>query len=45
MKYDLNRMDVFVWLCRDADSILALVNAYRRGDAEEQGRTFDEQIG
>ena len=45
MKYDLNRMDVFVWLCRDADPILALIEAYRRGEAEEHGRTFDEQIG
>lgn len=45
MKHDLNRKDVFVWLCRDADQILASIEAYRNGDAEQPGRTFDEQVG
>ena len=44
MKYDLSRKDVFVWLCRNADEILTAIEAYRRGDAEQPGRTFDEQI-
>lgn len=44
MKYDLSRKDVFVWLCRDADQILASIESYRHGDAEQPGRTFDEQI-
>ena len=44
MKYDLNRKDVFIWFCRDANQILASIEAYRRGDTEEQGRTFDELI-
>ena len=45
MRYDLNRKDVFIWFCRDADQVLASIEAYRRGDAEQPGRTFDEQIG
>ena len=43
MKYDLNHKDVFVWFCRN-DRFLAFVEAYRRGDAEEQGRLLYEQI-
>ena len=43
MKYDLNRKDVFVWFCRN-DEPLALIEAYLRGDAEEQGRSLYEQI-
>ena len=45
MKYDLKRKDVFAWFCRDADQVLASIEAYRRGEAEQPGRTFDEQIG
>ena len=44
MKYDLNRKDVFIWFCRDADQVLASIEAYRRGEVEQPGRTFDEQI-
>ncbi len=43
MKYDLNHKDVFVWFCRN-DRFLAFVEAYRRGDTEEQGRLLYEQI-
>ena len=43
MKYDLNRKDVFVWFCRN-DQPLALIEAYRRGNADDQGRSLYEQI-
>ena len=44
-KNDLNGKDVFVWFCRDADQTLASIEAYRHGEAEEPGLTFNEQIG
>ena len=44
MTNDLNGKDVFAWFCRDADQTLASIEAYRHGEAEEPGRTFNEQI-
>ena len=43
MKFDLNRKDVFIWFCRN-DEPLALIEGYRRGDANEQGRSLYEQV-
>ena len=42
---DLNGKDVLVWLCREANSIpLDDIEAYRRGEREQPGRTYLEEI-
>lgn len=44
MDCDLKGKDVLVWLCRKADSFLLEIEAYRRGERNESGRTLDENI-
>ena len=44
MDCDPNGKDVLVWLCRKADPFLLDIEAYRRGERNENGRSFDENI-
>lgn len=44
MNCDLNGKDVLVWLCRKADRCLLDIEAHRRGERNENGRTFDENV-
>ena len=44
MVCDLKGKDVLVWLCRKADPCLLDIEAHRRGERNESGRTFDENI-
>ena len=44
MNLDLTGKDVLVWFCRGAEEFLVHIEAFRRGEQEQPGRTFDEQI-
>ena len=44
MNCNLNGKDVLVWLCRKMEPCFLDIEAYRRGERNENGRIFDENI-
>ena len=44
MDCNLNGKDVLVWLCRKMEQCFLDIEAYRRGEQNENGRIFDENI-